>query len=141
MRGVLVLLFTGIGAALFGAGQKEKTFASLDVQGLPDGIYKGASENWPVAVSVDVLIQEGAVARVVITRHREGWGEKAEVIVDRVIASQSLNVDLVSGATLSSITILQAIENAVKPPRTERGASAKSGAVSYPSPYQAHKSL
>ncbi|MDR2518872.1 MAG: flagellar export protein FliJ [Spirochaetaceae bacterium] len=121
MRGLMVLLFTGLGAGLFGAGQKEKTFAPLDLSGLPNGIYKGSSENWPVAADVDVLIQEGAIARVVITRHREGLGEKAEAVAERVIASQSLNVDAVSGATLSSITILQAIESALKPPKRLSG--------------------
>ena len=42
-------------------------------------------------------------------------GEKAEVIIDKVMAEQSLEVDVVSGATLSSKCILNAIENALAP--------------------------
>ncbi|MDR2494830.1 MAG: FMN-binding protein [Spirochaetaceae bacterium] len=117
IKGLAFWLFLSAGALLFGAGQKEKTFPPLELGSLPDGMYKGAAKNWPVAADVDVYIQDRTITRVVITRHQEGRGEKAEAVTDRVIASQSLNVDVVSGATLSSITILQAIENACGPPQ------------------------
>ncbi len=38
----------------------------------------------------------------------------AEIITDKVIDTQSLQVDAISGATYSSKTILKAIENALK---------------------------
>jgi len=40
-------------------------------------------------------------------------GGKAESIVDDVIAKQSLDVDVVTGATYSSSTILKAIEDSL----------------------------
>jgi len=41
-------------------------------------------------------------------------GKPAEAIVDSVVAAQSLQVDIVSGATLSSKCILKAIEVALE---------------------------
>ena len=42
-----------------------------------------------------------------------GRGKAAEVIVDKVVATQKIDVDAVSGATNSSNVIKKAIENAV----------------------------
>jgi len=47
-----------------------------------------------------------------IIEHFNGRGEKAEAIIPRVIEAQSLDVDVVSGATGSSKAILKAIEDA-----------------------------
>ena len=41
-------------------------------------------------------------------------GKKAENIVSRIINRQSLDVDVVSGATISSIAIIKAVENALE---------------------------
>lgn len=49
-----------------------------------------------------------------IIRHLNGLGSSAESIVDKIIEKQSLEVDAVSGATLSSKCILKAVENAVE---------------------------
>jgi uncharacterized protein with FMN-binding domain len=67
-----------------------------------------------VAAQVEVSVENRRISRIMIIRHQEGKGESAEVIVDAVIAEQSLDVDAVSGATLSSKTILQAIADALK---------------------------
>jgi len=50
-----------------------------------------------------------------ILEHDNGKGGKAEKIVDDVIKAQSLNVDVVSGATVSSKVILKAGEMALAP--------------------------
>lgn len=49
-----------------------------------------------------------------ILKHRNGKGKKAEVIIDDVIKEQSLLVDAVTGATISSRAIFKAIEDALK---------------------------
>jgi uncharacterized protein with FMN-binding domain len=46
-------------------------------------------------------------------KHVNGQGKPAEVITEKVIETQSLQVDVVSGATYSSKVILKAIENAL----------------------------
>ena len=42
-----------------------------------------------------------------------GKGSQAEKIVNEVVNKQSLDVDLVSGATISSKVIIKSVENAL----------------------------
>ncbi|MCI8299875.1 MAG: FMN-binding protein, partial [Lachnospiraceae bacterium] len=42
-----------------------------------------------------------------------GRGSRAEVVVDRIIEEQKIEVDAVSGATNSSTVIKKAVENAL----------------------------
>ncbi|MDR2484357.1 MAG: FMN-binding protein [Treponema sp.] len=110
--GLVIVILLGI--PLFAAGQKDKTSEPIDWSCLQNGIYLGEAKNWPVAVNVEIHVVEQKIAKIVITRHREGRGERAETIVNDIIAAQSLDVDAVSKATLSSKTILQAVKNALK---------------------------
>jgi uncharacterized protein with FMN-binding domain len=88
--GVLLILFS---MPLFAGGQKEKAMPGpVDFSRLRDGVYQGEAKNWPVAVNVDVEIVSQKIVSIVITRHREGRGESAAAIVDRIIAAQSLGL-------------------------------------------------
>ena len=49
-----------------------------------------------------------------VLKHSHGPGHGAGAIIDRVIAAQSLKVDAVSGASLSSKVMLKAIEKALE---------------------------
>jgi uncharacterized protein with FMN-binding domain len=48
-----------------------------------------------------------------LVKHKNGRGGPAEIIPIKVVEAQSLDVDIVSGATSSSKVILKAIENAL----------------------------
>ncbi|MDR0497931.1 MAG: FMN-binding protein [Treponema sp.] len=87
-----------------------------DLSKIADGKYRGDSKVGPVRVTLDVTMESGVIASMQITRHLNGRGKKAEAIVPRVIEAQSLNVDVISGATGSSKAILQAAENALTKP-------------------------
>ena len=87
--------------------------ASFDLAMLPDGVYPGECDNGLVYARVEVEVRSHTIAHVRILEHRNGMGQAAEAIVDSVTGSQSIEVDAVSGATLSSQTILKAIENAL----------------------------
>jgi uncharacterized protein with FMN-binding domain len=65
-------------------------------------------------VRVRATVSGGRIASIEILKHFNGQGKPAEAIVPRVVEAQSLGVDTVSGATHSSLTILKAIENALK---------------------------
>ena len=86
---------------------------SPDLSKIADGTYRGNSKVGPVKVTLDVSMQGNAIVSIQIIEHRNGRGRKAEAIVSRVIEAQSLDVDVVSGASASSKAILQAAENAL----------------------------
>ena len=88
-----------------------------DLGGKADGVYRGDFdlEGTPVRVTVDVTIVNRSIVAVDIVRHTGApIGRRAFVMTDRIIESQSLNVEVVSGATGSSKAILKAVEDALQ---------------------------
>jgi len=92
---------------------KKIVITTPDLSKIADGEYPGNSKVGPVQVKLDVTMQKGSITSIKITEHRTGRGKKAEAIVPKIIEAQSLEVDVVSGATYSSKAILQAAEKAL----------------------------
>ncbi len=88
---------------------------SPDLKMIADGEYIGEYKCGLVRAKVNVVIQNHSIVSFTILEHDNGKGGKAEKIVDDVIKAQSLNVDVVSGATVSSKVILKAGEMALAP--------------------------
>lgn len=94
-----------------------------DLSNVPDGDYMGEHSIPPVHVKVEVSVHNHQVTNVKILRHDNGLGRSAEKIVSDVVAAQTLDVDTVSGATVSSKRILKAVENALKNQTEGQGGS------------------
>ena len=86
-----------------------------------DGVYEGSATVWPVKAVVKVAIENRRIARIDILEHRTMLGGPAEEIIPaRIIEKQSTNVDVVSGATMSSDAIMDAVQLAIeKAPKVE----------------------
>ena len=87
--------------------------SDLDLSTVKDGTYLGEYTSSPCAAKVEVTIKNHQIKSINLIEHQKGLGGKAETILDDVVKSQSLEVDTVSGATLSSKVILKSIENAI----------------------------
>jgi uncharacterized protein with FMN-binding domain len=87
---------------------------AFEVGTVHDGAYEGKAFLLPVSVRVRVTVSGRRIQSIDILKHFNGQGTPAEAIVPRVIEAQSLGVDVISGATHSSLTILKAIENALE---------------------------
>lgn len=85
-----------------------------DLSYFSDGNYTGEYSLLPVHVKVQVSVSEHQIADIAILEHDNGLGSTAESITFDVIEQQSLDIDAVSGATVSSKCILKAIENALE---------------------------
>ncbi|MDR0494119.1 MAG: FMN-binding protein [Treponema sp.] len=88
-----------------------------DLALIADGVYRGNYDlaSTPVKATLDVIVQNHQIAKIDIVKHScSPIGKKAEKITGRIIEGQSLDVDVVSGATGSSKTILKAVENALQ---------------------------
>lgn len=86
----------------------------VDLQHVESGLYTGTHTAGLVKVVSEVTVQEREITRVRIEEHDNMRGGKAETITGDVILAQSLQVDAVSGATISSMVILKSIENALR---------------------------
>ena len=80
-----------------------------------DGTYYGTGEGYISDITVAVEIKGETIRSIVIVEHGddEAFMARAEKILDDVVANQTTDVDVVSGATYSSEGILEAIENAL----------------------------
>jgi len=87
---------------------------AFDAKRVADGVYEGKAYLLPVSVRVRATVSEGKIQSIDILKHFNGQGKPAEGIIPKVIEAQSLGVDVISGATHSSLTILTAIENALE---------------------------
>ncbi|HBP25601.1 MAG TPA: FMN-binding domain-containing protein [Acholeplasmatales bacterium] len=116
--GSLVCLVIAI-VVLVGVMQKNleklttQEIGDVNITEVPDGTYRGEYSVFPVIVKVDVTVASGAITEIIIVEHQNGQGGPAEVITGQVVSGQTLDLDLIAGATYSSKVILLAIENAL----------------------------
>ena len=92
---------------------KALSFEEIDSGQLQDGEYLGNYEIFPVKVSVKTWVKNGEITQIDLLEHFNGKGAPAEKIVDDIIEKQSLQVDAVSGATVSSVAIKKAVEDSL----------------------------
>lgn len=119
---IVVLLMLGGCSAMSRMDEtKSLTITTPHYDKLPDGTYRGAYDGGLVIAEVAVSIHARTIQSVELLRHDHGRGAEAEKIVDAIVETQSLEVDVISGATVSSKAILRAAENALREnaPRTE----------------------
>jgi uncharacterized protein with FMN-binding domain len=88
-------------------------FGSLDLTKRADGTYTGSEDGGLVKASVEVTVKDHTITEVKILSHDCGKGKPAEVIVNDIVAKNSLEVDTISGATYSSNVIKVAVYNAL----------------------------
>ncbi len=86
---------------------------NVDLSVIPNGIYAGSYNAFPIAVEVEVKVQDNKIIAINLIKHRNGQGKAAEAISEMVVDAQSLKVDAISGATYSSKVILLAIKDAL----------------------------
>lgn len=98
--------------------KKQETEETKQAKGnfdLADGIYKGSGTGFAGTVSVSVEIKDKSITAITIlsTQDDEAFFNRAKGVIDKIIAGQTLDVDVVSGATYSSNGIISAVKNAL----------------------------
>ena len=68
-------------------------------------------------IKVSVTVEDGAVTDIEILEENETpcFLERAIAVIEDILVKQSLDVDAVSGATYSSVGIINAVNNALEP--------------------------
>ena len=88
--------------------------SSIDLSKIADGVYYGHSETDLVKVEVQVTVADGMIKDIEITKHECGKGRPAEAIINDMMQNNEIEVDAVSGATMSSEVIKDAVRNALR---------------------------
>lgn len=86
-----------------------------DAAAYKDGTYYGTGTGFGGPLTVKVEISGGKIASIEITKTSDGSSfiQKASVLIQNMISTQSTNVDTVSGATYSSVGIIEAVRDAL----------------------------
>ena len=86
----------------------------IDISQVADGVYYGHSETDLVKVEVSVTVSDGMIRDIEILKHECGKGLPANEIVNDMIKINDVEVDAVTGATMSSEVIKDAVRNALR---------------------------
>lgn len=97
------------------AGSSTSVAKVEDAAAYKDGTYYGSGTGFGGPLKVMVEISGGKIASIQILENSDGsdYISKAVSLIDSIIAKQSTNVDTVSGATYSSVGIIQAVRDAL----------------------------
>lgn len=103
----MIMIFVLLATALVGCGGGAK---------YTDGTYEGEAQGMDT-LKVEVTVEDGKIANVEVTEQNEteGFSEPAlEQIPGAIVDKNSTDVDAVSGATVTSTAIKEAVDNALE---------------------------
>ena len=123
--GIFVLIVAvGLGVMLLVTeGQRREDrnleIADVDFSKVPDGTYRGSYEGWN-KFDVLVTVTGGEVTDVKIAEDSVNpASDVTDEIIERIVSGQSLKLDAVSGATVTTKGLLKAVERALVKQETE----------------------
>lgn len=117
--GIFLILIIAFGVAFFfRAQQMVKRIESVqindvDLTKIADGVYAGEFGDFLVDVKLEVTVKDHKIEKIEITKQRAGPGYEAVETIDRILDAQSPKVDVVTGATGSSRSIMIAVQSAL----------------------------
>ena len=117
---------SGSGAA---AGSSTFVPAVEDPSAYKDGTYYGTGTGFGGTLKVKVEISGGKITSIQIMENQDGseYISKASALINTIIQNQSTNVDTVSGATYSSVGIIQAVRDALSQAAVSTSGTTTSG--------------
>ena len=110
---VVITLLVGFVLMAFMFRPQVLDIKDVDFNTIADGEYIGICQNKILLAVVKVHVKDHEISDIEILEHKDSYMEQAKQIADDVCSNQSLEVDAISGATLTSKTVLKAIENAL----------------------------
>ena len=113
---LLVLIIGGTGFYMTRGLNPGKNIVinSMDASQLKDGVYKGKYNGGRWSNEVNVTLKDKKITQIDIVKNVVF--EKTEVsreLINKVIKKQDTNVDVISGASVTSKAYLKSIENAL----------------------------
>lgn len=113
---VVIILGAGFFAVTNGLSEgKNVSLKGADLSVAADGAYTGTYEQGRWTNTVTVHIKDNRIVSINIDKDVAAAGitDCADEMIRRVIEAQNTDVDAVSGATVTSMAYLKAIENAL----------------------------
>lgn len=116
--GIVIAALIGIMAigAFYGMGAVRRLAVNpVDLAGIEDGVYSGSFRKGRFSYSVEVTVKDHRLQAVKSTGGRQAQDAVIQQIFARIVEVQSVQVDTVSGASLTTKAVSKAVENALHP--------------------------
>ncbi len=110
---VAIAGLTFVGDTLNRRSIKNASIKPPDFSQLPDGVYDGEYKRGRFSSKVRVTVASGRMAKIDVVQDVQHQSEVTQKVVDALLEAQSLQVDTVSGATITTRAFLKAVENAL----------------------------
>ena len=104
------------GSGQNGNNSNDNTTAEAGKFPYKEGVYYGTAEGYLDDIKVAIVIQDKTLKAVVIVEENddETFFKRARAVAENMVKKQSVDVDVVSGATYSSKGIIGAVKEALK---------------------------
>jgi uncharacterized protein with FMN-binding domain len=107
-------IYFGLIATVNHTQSAYEQIAPLNLADMPDGVYNGKAGEFICSVDLDVTVKDHRITDIAVNRQISGGSYQARGILPRIVGAQSADVDAVTGATLSSQTIMTAVYDSLK---------------------------
>ena len=99
----------------YATNNKTQIASGSNVEGLKDGEYEGNSQGYGGDFKVKIKIKDGELSAINVVTNNETpeYYEKASVIIAQILEKGNTDVDSISGATISSEAIKNAVNDAL----------------------------
>lgn len=109
-----VLLLISLGCMAPAGGPKEEVYPAIDMSAVPDGVYEGAALYRRFTYRVATTVKQHRIIDIQILANKDSrHGRKAAGVVPLILEEQRPDVDGISGATLCSTGLKQAVADSL----------------------------
>ena len=97
------------------AKEAQAIGSEVSTEGLKDGEYEGTATGYGGPLTVRITVKGGKLTDIKIVSHTETpeYFNRAKAVIGKILSSGNVNVDSVSGATISSNAIKKAVADAL----------------------------
>ncbi len=111
---ILALFLLIVGGVYYAASRglpemQEIVIGNVSPDQMSDGVYSGEFNRYRWTYRVEVTVLDGKIVDIQL----DSGGAMEQELSDRIITNQTLDVDLNTGATVSSKAFLKAVETAL----------------------------
>lgn len=122
---IIAFIILSVGFGIMGSLNlnrlRNMNIQNPDMSSINDGKYKGEFSDGGGVYKVEIEINNHSISQITMNTDRKSqYVYYARPVTSRIVQKQSLNVDVVTGATTTSKCILKAAENALKGAKTTR---------------------
>jgi len=111
---VVVLMLGLIGWAYMDVVKyNDLVIKDVDLQKIADGVYEGSFKGGRFSNSLEVTVKDHTITDIKQLKSSGSQDDLCQKIYAKVMEKQSLQIDAVSGASVTTLTTLKAIENAL----------------------------